>query len=144
MEVVILNTLSYDITIPTEIDFLPRYLTAATYNLSERDKSRICLLANYYCELTILYYTFLKYKSSTIAIVSVSLALATLGANVWTPTLDHYFPYRDYNFIQCMSELLQHIRLEDDNNIRQKYAQPHFGRVSTLPVPDAVPYFNIR
>ena len=144
MELYILKKLSYDIIIPTEIDFLPRYLNAAIFDLSDRNKRGVCFLANYFCEVTILYYTFIKYKSSTIAMVSVSLALATLGEKMWTPTLNHYFPSRDDDFNMCMHELLEHIRLEDDNGIKEKYASPHFGSVSTFRFPDAVPYLTFE
>ena len=145
----VLNELNYELTIPTEVDFLPRFISAACYSYNAETVQKVTFLANFFAETTLLHYHYIKYKPSTIAVVCVSLALATLGLTVWNRTLTYYspIPCNHQVFAECMTKLLKDLKTPSpngENSVQKKYAQNQYLKVSELPLPDSVPYFNVN
>lgn len=77
MEILILNTLNFDLTAATAKVFLRRFLKAAGADLT------LAFLSSYLSELTLQEFTFVKYPPSLIAASSVFLALRTLDREPW-------------------------------------------------------------
>lgn len=103
MEHLILKTLKFDLSVPTALNFLTRYLAAAR---APAGGSKLESLAKYLCELTMQHYDpFLKYLPSTIAASSVCVACSTLGMPVWTPTLSYYTGYKLEELQSCILDI---------------------------------------
>jgi hypothetical protein len=80
--------LQFFVSIPTQPQFLERFLQAACYEiLDEYLKMRICKLAQFFSECSLHYGKLSQYKPSMVALSSVVLALHTCGCPSWTPTL---------------------------------------------------------
>lgn len=132
MEHLVLKTLSFDISIPTCLDFLSRYLLAA----GGTSESQLKYLSQYLCELTLIHSKiYLKYVPSTIAAASMYLSNAVLGFTPWTPTLEFYSGYTADSLQSCIADLHKmHQNCSDlpQQSIQQKYKTPKFGCVSKL------------
>jgi len=77
MEILILNTLNFDLTAATAKVFLRRYLKAASADLT------LAFLSSYLAELSLQEYSFIQYPPSLVAAAAVFLALRTLGREPW-------------------------------------------------------------
>ena len=77
MESLVLNTLSFELTVPTAIVFTKRFLKAASASNTTKN------LARYFAERTMQEYSMLKYLPSTIAASCVSLALKANNQPSW-------------------------------------------------------------
>ena len=89
MELVLLEKLQYQITIPSAHAFLVRYLKAA-----HADK-KIVQLSCYILDGTLQSYNMLHYLPSQLAAASIYIARRTVGRNSWSPTLLKYAEYRE-------------------------------------------------
>ena len=96
-----LDTLSFELTTPTTKSFLRRFIRAA-----EADQ-KTEFLASYLAELTLLEYSFLKFKPSMVAASAVFLSLYSLHRPAWTSTLEHYAAYSAADLKECVEALLE-------------------------------------
>ena len=96
-----LDTLSFELTTPTTKSFLRRFIRAA-----EADQ-KTEFLASYLAELTLLEYSFLKFKPSMVAASAVFLSLYSLHRPAWTSTLEHYAAYSAADLKECVDALLE-------------------------------------
>ena len=108
METPVLNVLEFNLTIPTEMQFLPRLLKAATCEIQNPVlQDKVTIMAHFFCELTLSEYEFIQYTPSTIALSSVCLALSGMGLDPWNQTLEHYsgHTFSESAFRMCISRL---------------------------------------
>ena len=131
MESHILDTLQYNMTVPTIHTFLCRQLKAA-----HADRAMV-QLACYLAERCMQEYSMVKFLPSVIAATSVLIARKSLKRHPWSPTLVQYTKYDECDLMECANEMKAFI--PDAGNAQQlavyrKYAQPKFGSVSRLPL----------
>mmetsp|Transcript_10393 Transcript_10393/g.42269 ORF Transcript_10393/g.42269 Transcript_10393/m.42269 type:complete len:439 (-) Transcript_10393:908-2224(-) len=146
METHVLNVLEFNLTIPTEMQFLPRLLKAATFELKNPVlEDKVTIMAHFFCELSLLQYDFIFYRPSTIALSAVCLALSAMGRDPWDQTLEHYsgHSYSEPEFRACIKRLHEvyvHPPVPQLRAVRGKYESPNFHSVATLP-PGPMPTF---
>ncbi|MFS8003118.1 putative cyclin domain-containing protein [Helianthus anomalus] len=135
MERQVVDVLSFQISVPTVIKFLRRFILAAqsSYKVPIVELE---YLANYLAELTLTEYSFLKFPPSLIAASAVFLAKWTLDQveHTWNPTLEHYTNYKASKLTETVLAL-QDIQLNKEatlHAIRQKYMQNKFHKVASL------------
>lgn len=130
MESDIVNTLKYQLTVPTIHAFLCRYLKAA-----HADRTMV-QLACYIAERSLQEYSMIKYLPSTIAATSVMIARKSLKRHPWSPTLVKYTKYDEDDLVMCSEDMSIFL---NDNTIQQqavqrKYSSPKFGGVGKNPL----------
>ncbi|EFJ26373.1 hypothetical protein SELMODRAFT_412894 [Selaginella moellendorffii] len=142
MERQVLNNLRFELTTPTIKTFLRRFMRAAQASY-HTPSLQLEFLGNFLAELSLVEYTFLKYKPSMIAASAVFLAKLTVDPteDPWNGTLRHYTGY-------CASELAQCVRdiheLQCNTKgcglpaVREKYKQHKFKCVATLAAPSPI------
>ena len=101
MEVDILTTLDYQITVPYAHTFLIRYLKAAHADME------IVRLACYTLDSTLLSYSLLNYLPSQLAAAAVLIARFTVGRNAWSPTLLRYAEYSEEEVLPVARAILK-------------------------------------
>mmetsp|Transcript_12551 Transcript_12551/g.50229 ORF Transcript_12551/g.50229 Transcript_12551/m.50229 type:complete len:358 (+) Transcript_12551:82-1155(+) len=100
IERVLLNTLGFNLCMPSPLLFLRRYSKAAGSD------STTHTLAKYLTELSCLDYGMLKYTDSTIAAAAVFLARRMRRiVPFWDRCLEYYTEYEERDFIDCAAEL---------------------------------------
>ncbi|CAA0404766.1 unnamed protein product [Arabidopsis thaliana] len=142
MEIKVLNSLHFRLSVPTTKTFLRRFIRAAQAS----DKVPLIemeYLANYFAELTLTEYTFLRFLPSLIAASAVFLARWTLDQSnhPWNKTLQHYTRYETSalkNAVLAMEDLQLNTSGSTLIAIRTKYNQQKFKRVATLTSPERV------
>ena len=104
MEQLILETIEYNVSIPTVIDFLGILFDATGFHREEREKLRC--LAMYLCELTLLdSRTFHKYLPVNIAASAILLASHTLKLPVFSDSLMQKSSSNVTDLMACMDDL---------------------------------------
>mmetsp|Transcript_15087 Transcript_15087/g.32428 ORF Transcript_15087/g.32428 Transcript_15087/m.32428 type:complete len:440 (-) Transcript_15087:285-1604(-) len=138
MERKILKTLGFDLVTPTTKTFVRRYLRAA----DSLPNDKVDCLASFLAELTLLEYSFLKYRPSMIAASTIFLSQFILDRPCWTPTLAHYSDYKAMDLKECVKDLhAVFVKPPTDSTpaIRAKYRKPIFKEVSNLTAMDEIP-----
>ena len=149
METNVLNVLEFNLTIPTEMQFLPRLLKAATCELQNPVLAdKVTIMAHFLCELTLMEYEFIQYTPSTIALSAVCLALSAMGLDPWDQTLEHYsgHTYSESAFRICITRLYAlYVRppVPQVRAVRGKYESANFHSVACL-VPAPMPAFPVQ
>ncbi|KXJ28471.1 G2/mitotic-specific cyclin-A [Exaiptasia diaphana] len=137
MEQLVLKALTFDLSVPTTLNFLERYLkaTKAPENLAPKVES----LARYLCEISLLDCDpFLEYVPSTIAASAVVLSLHTLGLPHWNEKLSSYSGYELHQLQSCIQDLhraFSHASKHPQKAIRDKYSSSKYHHVSTAVSP---------
>ena len=133
-EKAVLETLNYQLSIPTIYTFLLRYLNAAHATLE------LCYLASYIAEGALLSYGMLtRFKPSQLAAAAVLIGRKALGRNAWSPTLLKYSDYRREDvtpvaelMIVNMKQLISSTKLV---YLSKKYGSKKFQGVATIKLP---------
>ncbi|XP_042379921.1 cyclin-B2-2-like [Zingiber officinale] len=96
MEKLILETLEYELTVPTPCVYVKRFLEAA-----ESDKMpRMEVLSYFILELSLLEYEMLKFKPSMLAAAAIYTAQCTLrGIKYWTKSCEMHTKYSEYQLL---------------------------------------------
>jgi len=132
MEQQILNTLNFNLSIPSSLHFLRRYSKAASSDYE------IHTLCKYLIELVLMDMKLLKYNPSHIAASAVYVARAmTHKTPLWTPTLEHFTTYPESQVLPCameINDLLKRSQTVSCKAIRKKYESEKNGQVAYLPV----------
>jgi G2/mitotic-specific cyclin-B, other len=128
MESEIVNTLQWNLTVPTTHTFLCRFLKAA-----HADRSMV-QLACYLTERMLQEYSMLKYLPSVIAASAVNVARKSLHRHPWSPTLVKYTGYDENDIAPCLKEMKNVIRNPacQQQAVFRKYSSNKFGRVAVL------------
>ena len=130
MEKLILNTLKFDLTVPTANTFLCRFLKAAG-----SEEKLLAMHAAYLVELSIPDYGMLKYAYSEIAAAAVLVAsLALKKGNAFPSALRKHSGYRQSQLIPC-AEALGKLQMKASNAhlvaVFKKYSSTKFLEVAT-------------
>lgn len=128
MELAILNELRYELTAVTMRDFVGIYL-----RMAPADKL-VCMLTDYFVELTLQEYMFLRWAPSMVAASAVVLALFTAEAQCWSETLAYYTQYQPHELNDCIREMHRCFKNAAQNSlqaVREKYSHSRYLRVST-------------
>jgi len=128
MESLVLNTLGFELTVPTAIVFVKRFLKAASASNTTTQ------LALYFCERTLQEYDMLKYLPSTIAASCVSLALKVNNQPTWNSTLTRYTEYTESKLVVCRDEVKRLVLSSGSlQAVKKKYSSSKFVRVALVP-----------
>jgi len=131
MESVILNTLEFNLTVPSPHRFVVRFIKVGS--LSEQETHA----AHYLLEITLQEYRMLQYLPSMQAAASVYLS-CKISSNsfVWSRTLEAETGYTEEQMKDCLRDLYAILTQNKAkyNAVRIKYASARFLRVSTLKV----------
>lgn len=130
METDIVNTLQYNLTVPTAHSFLCRYLKAA-----HADRSMV-QLACYLAERSLQEYSSLKFMPSVIAATAVYIARKTLKRHPWSPTLLKYTKLDEPDFAACAEEMASYVTntTSAQQAVYRKYSSPKFGAVAKMAI----------
>jgi cyclin B len=133
-EKTVLQTLNYQLSIPTIYMFLLRYLNAHTVT------RELCYLVSYIAECTLHSYGMMtRFKPSQLAAAAVLIGRKALGRNAWSPTLLKYSDYRREDItpvaklmIVNMKQLISSTKLA---YVSKKYGSKRFQGVATIKLP---------
>ena len=131
MENDIINTLSWNMTVPTVHSFLCRFLKAA-----HADRTMV-QLACYIAERTLQEQSMVKYLPSVVAACSVYVARTSLKRHPWSPTLLQYTKLDEHHLAECLSDMRSFIvdpEASPQQAVSKKYANARFGSVSKMPI----------
>ncbi|KNA12800.1 hypothetical protein SOVF_122630 [Spinacia oleracea] len=125
MEKIMLNTLQFNISLPTPYVFLRRYMKAA-----ESDK-KLELLCSYLIELSLVEYEMIKFSPSLLAAAAVYTALCSLyGFKQWNKTCEFYTNYSEDQLLECsrlMVTFHQKAGTGKLSGVHRKYSTSKFG-----------------
>lgn len=102
MEVQILRTLGYRMTVATANTFLSHFLRA-----NNADGVEIGAIANYVLTESLLSYELLRFRPSELAAASVMIARDAVGSDLWSDTLQHYTHYLASNITVVANAILK-------------------------------------
>ncbi|XP_021760044.1 G2/mitotic-specific cyclin-2-like [Chenopodium quinoa] len=125
MEKIMLNTLQFNISLPTPYVFLRRYLKAA-----ESDK-KLELLCFYLIELSLVEYEMIKFPPSLLAAAAVYTAQCSLyGFKQWSKSCEFYTNYTEDQLLEC-SKLMVNFHQKAGtgklSGVHRKYSTSKFG-----------------
>ncbi|XP_057503924.1 G2/mitotic-specific cyclin-2-like isoform X1 [Actinidia eriantha] len=125
MEKVMVNTLQFNLSVPTPYVFLRRFLKAA-----QSDK-KLELLSFFIIELCLVEYETLKFPPSLLAASAVYTAQCTLsGAKRWSQTCKRHTNYSEDQLLECarmMVTLHQKAGTGKLTGVHRKYITSKFG-----------------
>ncbi|CAH8315044.1 unnamed protein product [Eruca vesicaria subsp. sativa] len=129
MEKIMLNTLQFNMSLPTQYPFLKRFLKAA-----QSDK-KLEILASFLTELALVDYEMLRYPPSLLAATAVYTAQCTIhGFSEWNSTCEFHSHYTENQLIECsrrMVSLHQKAATDKLTGVRRKYSSSKFGYIAT-------------
>ncbi|KAJ0240732.1 Cyclin-B2-2 [Hirschfeldia incana] len=129
MEKIMLNTLQFNMSLPTQYPFLKRFLKAA-----QSDK-KLEMLASFLMELALVDYEMLRYAPSLLAASAVYTAQCTIhGFSEWSSTCEFHSHYSEDQLRECsrrMVSLHQKAGTDKLTGVRRKYSSSKFGYVAT-------------
>uniref|UniRef100_A0A3P8TAN1 G2/mitotic-specific cyclin-B2 n=1 Tax=Amphiprion percula TaxID=161767 RepID=A0A3P8TAN1_AMPPE len=131
MEVNILQTLSFDISIPIPYRFLRRYAKCVSAGMDT------LTLARYYCEMSLMDMDLVPERGSLLASACLLMALVTKDLGGWSPILQFHSGYQTSDLAPVVRRLyLMLVAPADDKlrAIRNKYSHKVFFEVASLPL----------
>jgi len=136
MEAAVLNSVGFNITVPTSMHFLRR-LSKAAFNTYPTHN-----FCKYLLELAMVDMRMNKYYPSMVAAAAVYIAREMDGASpIWTPTLEHYSGYTEIEVFPAALELLQVAKqaLKSAHQaVTRKYTTKKFGEVAKRALPEGL------
>eukprot|EP00897_Mesotaenium_endlicherianum_P005340 jgi/Mesen1/4834/ME000243S04010 len=139
MEKLMLNTLKFNLTVPTPYVFTARFLKAA----QTEKNSKAEMTAWYLLELALPEYGMLHYTPSMLAAAAVYSARRTLGVTpAWTPTLHRHSGFTESQLRMCAGLMLELQIASGKGNlvaVHKKYVSSRFGEVAKLPAAAPLP-----
>lgn len=134
MESLMLNTLGFNLTVPSPLQFLARFIKAA--DLKEDVKFE--MMSSYTTELMVQEYFMMKYLPSMVAASAVFLSLKILGRGGWTATLHRHTHYSEGQLKNCTADLFGLLKSARGTPqlqaVKKKYANAKYGEVSKIPI----------
>lgn len=125
MERMMLNTLQFDMSVPTAYVFMRRYLKAAQCD------RKLELLSFMLVEHCLVQYEMLKFPPSFIAAASIYTAQATLyGVQQWSKTCEHHTSYSEDQLLDCSRLIVgyhQRAATGKLTGVHRKYSISKFG-----------------
>ncbi|XP_030636611.1 G2/mitotic-specific cyclin-B3 [Chanos chanos] len=133
MEVSILQTLKFDISIPVAYCFLRRYAKCVNASMET------LTLARYVCELSLLETVFIPERASLLASACLLIALVTKDLGGWTPSLQFHSGYSVSDMAPLVRKLHCMLISPPDSklvSVRSKYSHNVFFEVAKIPTVD--------
>ncbi|XP_057615595.1 G2/mitotic-specific cyclin-B3 [Chionomys nivalis] len=130
LEMKILETLDFDINIPTAYYFLRRYTTCAHASM------KTLTLSRFICEITLPEYEFIQEKPSKLAAACLALALYMRNLDNCIPLLEHYTHYKIRELYTLVLKLNSLVAFQPNNclkNVYAKYSEENFFEVAKIP-----------
>jgi len=133
METIILNTLEFNLTVPSSLQFASRFLKIA------RATKQVSQLTHYLLELTLPEYKFLKYLPSEQAAGCVSLACRMGGMPSWSANLQSYTQFAESALVPVVQDVYAVLTVPTPKYfaVRKKYSHTKLGEVAKIPAPNA-------
>lgn len=132
MEKLMLNTLRFNLTLPTLYNFLARFLKAANVHM---DKT-VTMLSSYLIELSQVDASMLKYSYSQTSAAAAFVAMKTLNkADPYPRALARHSGYTQESIMECVYALVQLMQKAPTNSLNavyKKYSNPKFLEVAKL------------
>ena len=131
-EKMMLNTLKFNMTVPTAYHFMNRFLKAA-----KADK-RMEQTAFYLLELAMPNYDFVKYPSSLMAASALRAAQLTLQRGSWNTALQKHSQYSEAQMSECIQKIVSEQAKAPNSSLHavtKKYSSSKYGEVAKLPAP---------
>lgn len=130
MEKLMLNTLHFNLTVPTPYVFIVRYLKAAS---SDKQLDQVSF---FLVELCLVEYSMLKYAPSQLAAAAVYTAHRTLKRSpCWTPVLQRHSGYHEHQLTDCSAKMAIFHKNASQGNltvVHRKYSSPRYNAVANL------------
>jgi G2/mitotic-specific cyclin-B, other len=128
MESDVVESLQYNLTVPTIHSFLCRFLKAA-----HADRTMV-QLACFLAERTLQEYSMCKFLPSVIAASAVLVARKSLRRHPWSPTLVKYTKYDEPDLAECIADLQNIVdnKANQQQAVQRKYSSQKFGGVASL------------
>jgi len=134
MEILILNTLKFHITVPSTLRFLTRYC-----KISRLDE-RHTMLAQYLVELSLPDYKMVRYAPSHLAAAALYLSNKIMKKSpAWPNMLVPQTKYTEASIRTCAKEicsLLQNVDKAALQAVKKKFSLPKFQEVAKIAYPD--------
>lgn len=134
MESLMLNTLGFNLTVPSALQFVGRFVKASGNGADKEFE----MLSTYIVELMLQEYFMIKYLPSMVAASAVYLAQQILGRGVWTSTMHRYTQYSEAALKNCSNDLFGLLKAARMNPqlqaVKKKYSTAKFGEVGNIPI----------
>ncbi|XP_038715611.1 cyclin-B2-4-like isoform X1 [Tripterygium wilfordii] len=125
MEKLMINTLLFNLSVPTPYVFMRRFLKA-----TQADK-KLELLSFFMIELCLVEYEMLKFPPSLLAAAAIYTAHCTLsGSRQWSKTSEWYSNYSEEQLLECsrmMATFHQNAATGKLTGVHRKYCTSKFG-----------------
>nr|XP_043634139.1 G2/mitotic-specific cyclin-2-like [Erigeron canadensis] len=130
MEKLIVNTLQFNLSVPTPYVFIKRFLKAA------KSHKELELLSFYFIDMCLVEYEMLKFPPSLLAAAAVFTAECTLSrSRQWTKTSELHSTYTEHNLWEC-SKMMVGLHQKSGSgkflSVYKKYDTSKYGRVSQI------------
>jgi hypothetical protein len=129
MEAVMLNVLKFDLTIPSALKFLERWLKVAGASEREQYFAKFCL------ELCLVDYRTLRHAPSMVAASCALVSRRLIAQREWDETLYAHTGYQESNLVDCIdlvTELLQSSKRSSLTAVRRRYVSKRYLGVANL------------
>ncbi|KAH9693823.1 Cyclin-B2-4 [Citrus sinensis] len=134
MEKLMVNTLQFNMSVPTPYVFMRRFLKA-----SQSDK-KLELLSFFLIELCLVEYEMLKFPPSLLAAAAVYTAQCTLsGFKQWSKTSEWYTSYSEEQLLECSRLMVifhQKAGTGKLTGVHRKYSTSKFGYAAKTRLPN--------
>ncbi|XP_073263530.1 cyclin-B2-4 isoform X6 [Populus alba] len=125
MEKLMVNTLQFNLSVPTPYVFMRRFLKAS------RDTKQLELLSFFIVELCLVEYDMLKFPPSLLAAAAIYTAQCTLsGTKQWSKTNEYYTSYSEEQLRECSRLMVIFHRNSGTGKltgVHRKYSTSKFG-----------------
>ncbi|XP_063703784.1 G2/mitotic-specific cyclin-B3 [Culicoides brevitarsis] len=131
MEMELLRTVGYDLSMPLSYRFLRRYARCAKVSMP------ILTLARFILEFSLMDYTMIHLSDSKLACAALFIALRMNKMKGWNATLEYYSGYKlaeFENIVQLLNNSLHKKPKDSLNTIRNKYSHKIFHEVAKIPL----------
>ncbi|KMZ66751.1 Cyclin B2 [Zostera marina] len=133
MEKLILDTLDFNLSVPTPYVFMRRFFKAVAFN-SMPDK-KLELLSSYLVDLCLVEYKILKFLPSMVAAAGIYTAQAVILQSPphWSRILILHTTYSEKDLLECsrlMVEFHRNAKIGKLNGVHRKYSTSKFGCVA--------------
>ncbi|CAI9110509.1 OLC1v1010555C1 [Oldenlandia corymbosa var. corymbosa] len=125
MESLMLNTIHFNMSVPTAYVFLRRFLKAA------QSDQKLELLSFFLIELCLVEYEMLKYPPSFLAAAAIYTAQCTIyGVGQWSKTCEWHSQYSENQLLECSTLIVgfhQRAATGKLTGVHRKYSTSKFG-----------------
>ncbi|XP_012446468.1 cyclin-B2-4 isoform X3 [Gossypium raimondii] len=133
MEKLMINTLQFNLSVPTPYVFMRRFLKAAQSN------KKLELLSFFMIELCLVEYEMLRFPPSLLAAAAIFTAQCSLsGCKYWSKTSEWYTTYSEEQLMECsrmMVRFHQKAGTGKLTGVQRKYSTSKYGYAAKIEAP---------